>query len=495
MNVLRRTLFFGACVMHLAAAVASAQTVAVQGGEKLPAVRTLRSILAGDYLLLTSDTTLPATFRHPGNLVVLGAEVRLEGEVAGNVGVVNGALFVRPRARIGGTVAVVGGELIASGLAEVGAVQEAPLSTTVTLGAEPERVRVTVVPPPPPARLELPGTFGLLSPRYDRVDGLSLTYTPRFNLTRSDSGAFVVPRLVYHSARGDLDGGVLLDLPVARGYRAVAEVATETVTNDRWIRGDFVNTLTSLAFRDDQRNYYHADRVTASVARVSGEPVLQGELFWAPFLTLLASRDRSLRASDPWSLLGDDWRDNPPVREATIASATAGTRLRWNGRSSAFVGAGSVEFAPPGVSDVSFAQAVFDGLWSMQALWTHTIDVRLHAMAPLGGGAPPQRWSFVGGSTTLPTLGVADRRGDHVYFVESVYVVPLPQVELPVIGSPSFEAVHKIGNAWISGEDAPAWVQNVGVGVRVLRFVQVRVLVDPAGSPLEPAFGISVGLP
>lgn len=495
MSRLRRALLGTACALAWGVVPAAAQTVGLQGGEKLQAVRTLRTILAGEYLLLTRDTTLPASFRHPGNLVVLGAEVRLEGEVAGNVGVVDGVLFVRPRARIGGTVAVVGGELVASGLAEVGPIEEAPLSATVALDRQPDRVQLTVTPPPPPSRMEFPGTFGLLLPTYDRVDGISLTYAPLIHLVRRDSSAFVIPRLVYHFARGDVDGGVLLDAPVARGYRAAAELTSATVTNDRWVRGDLVNTFASLAFRDDARNYYHADRVSVGVARIWGEPVLQGNLFWAPFLTLLASRDRSLRESDPWSLFGGEWRANPPIRDGSILSATAGTRLRWNGQTSTFVGAGSVELAPAGVSDIAFAQTVFDGFWSMQALWTHTIDVRLHAMTPLGGGAPPQRWSFVGGGATLPTLPIADRRGDHVYFVESVYVVPLPSVELPLVGSPSIEAVHKIGNAWVSGESAPAWVQNIGVGVRVLLALQLRVLVDPAANPLQPAFGVSFGLP
>lgn len=485
-----------ALLLCLLPATGGAQTLGLQGGEKLPAVRTFREILErGNYLLLSRDTVLPANFRFAGDLVVLGAEVRLEGEVAGAAAVVNGALFVRPRARIGGTVAVIGGELIASGLATVGPVEEAPLSATVTLDRQPDEVLVVVVPPPPPARLELPGLFGLNFPTYDRVDGLTLAYAPRFNLTRSDSGAFVVPRIAYHFARGAFDGGVLVDVPLRRNTRAVAELASATVTNDRWIRGDFANSAIALAFGDDSRDYYHADRATLTVLRPWGEPVLHGQLFWAPFVTLLASRDRSLAASDPWSLLGDDWRPNPPIEEGTIISATAGTRLRWNGRTSSFVGAGSVEYAPAGIGDTEFAQLVVDGIWTMQALWTHALTVRPHIMQPLGGGAPPQRFSFVGGGATLPTLALAERRGDHVYFLESVYSVPFPSVMLPLIRSPTVELVHKIGNAWVTGENVPAWEQNVGLGVRFLRVVQVRIVVNPADRPLTPAIGIAISLP
>jgi hypothetical protein len=196
-----------------------------------------------------------------------------------------------------------------------------------------------------------------------------------------------------------------------------------------------------------------------------------------------------------WALFGDDWRPNPPIAEGTLVSAVAGVEAGWRGATSAFDGDAAVEWAPGGPGDFQFAQLRAQGRWSMRALWNHAIEVNGITFLPLGGdAAPPQRWSFVGGSNTLPTLERAALRGDHVVFVESAYAIPLPQISVPLLGVPNLRLVHATGTAWVTGADAPPWEQNLGVGL-AFSLLEAMLYVDPAGDPLEAEFNLGLTLP
>ncbi len=175
-------------------------------------------------------------------------------------------------------------------------------------------------------------------------------------------------------------------------------------------------------------------------------------------------------------------------------SLLAGTQYQWRGPTSRFDGAVDLEHALAAAGDAGFTRALLEGSYQARALRTHQLRVYFRGMAPLGGSEPPpQRYGILGGSGTLLSEPIAAFRGDHLAYVESSYQVPIPWVVLPLLGSPSVEAIHKVGAAWV-GSAEPEWVQNAGVGV-IFAFVAARAVVNPAERPLRPHFSFGLSIP
>jgi len=471
-----------------------AQDVRVEGAADSRAVRIAREILAaGNYLRMDRDTVLPAGFRTAGDLVVVDAEVRLEGTVEGRVAVLGGVLFVRPGARVVGPIVNLGGEVYPSGLAQVGEIVEAEpeLEVGVEFDTAGARVRVAL-----PERGPSFKPFGFRLPTYDRVDGLTLTVAPSFLVAGDADGPRVDGWVSYHTARGSLGGGVAAAAPLGGGLRLEARVERATLTNERWARGDLANTGGSLVFANDLRDYWETDRAVVTLTRLHAEPLIAGERAWEPRVGVMAMRDRSLRNRDPWSLRGDFDRDNPEVDELEWASAVAGAAFRWVGSTTAFTGDAAVERALPALDGADFTQWTVDGLWTMQALYLHQVGVRFRAMGTLGGEpALRQRRTFLGGVATLPTFETAAFRGDRLAYVRSTYAIPLPpRLALPIVGPPSLRFTHAAGMAWATGTSMPKWEQNLGAGL-VFSLASAELFIDPAAGGFDPTLTLAVELP
>lgn len=483
-------------VLALGAGPVGAQSLEVRGGAGGAGAAMLRRIVERDsFRIIDRDTVLPASTRIEADLVVVEADVRLEGVVEGSVAVLGGELFLRPGSRVGGGVVVAGGEVYPSGLATVGEIHRLPLNVGVEVGEGNGGYTVDLVPPPPPSPLAPDGIAGVGFPTYDRVNGVTVRVGGRLRLGSDPDGAHLRGTALYHSARGEVGGIGAFEVPLGRGLWAVAEAARTPVTNEQWIRGDLPNSLAALFARSDARNYHQSDELSFSLLRRPSQPTIQGETFVGPRLTLRASRDRSLSSSGPWSLFGDEWRPNPPIAEGTLVSLTGGAAGAWRGATSRFDGDVAVEWAPSGWGDFAFTQLVAAGRWEMMGLWGHSIQVYGRTLLPLGeSGAPPQRWSFVGGTNTLPTLEFGALRGDHLVFVKSIYSAPVSRVQLPVLGVPSLQVVHAAGSAWRTGEPSPRWEQNLGAGF-AFSLLEAVVYVDPAERPLEPRLNLGLSLP
>jgi hypothetical protein len=464
-----------------------------------PAERVLAGILErGQYRVLARDTVLAPTFLEPGDLIITDAEVRLEGQVTGDVAVVNGQLFIRPGARIGGTVAVLGGEVYPSRLASTGPLIRVDPRVRVTTerqpGAEEGAVAyaLTVEPPPAPPRFVLPGTFGAALPTYDRVDGLRITVGAQYRFTGDTlTGPSAEVFASYASARGRFGGGAQAALPLDSTIRLTARLERATFTNERWIRGDLVNSALALVFGLDERNYYESDRLTLRVARTFNPEVRVG-LRFAPSGFVLASRDRSLAAADPWSLSGGGLaRENPEIDDGVLISAGVGSLVRYQGRFATFDGELGVEQGVPGVGDHGFTHGVAAGLFRTPVLWRHRISVRFRVLQPITGDVPRQRWSFVGGPGTLPFVGTGELWGDNLRFVESAYEIPLTWITLRYLGSPFLQFTQTSGVAWPSGTPEPEWRSDLGVGLRFFPgYISVRF--DPSAERLRPRLGLGV---
>lgn len=503
---LLRVLLGAALCLASAAPVAAAQEAAVSilGSDSYRAVRIARALIArGSYQVISGDTVLPPTFQATGDLVITTGDVRLEGTVAGEVAVLGGGLFVRPGARIDGRIAVLGGGVYPSGLATVGEIvrlppgaraSEAALAAPVEEAAVPEIV--VRVESPPAVRFEPLGFFGFLAPGYDRVNAVTLRGAVRWSVRTRGGEATVVPSLAYYSARGELGGGASAVIPVYPTLALELDGGRTVATNDAWVRSDILNTLAALTFANDLRDYYQADVARVTLRRALQDPVLEGDFTLIPFLAGQLERGRPLRARTPWSLFGDDedWRGNLQVPELSIGSVSAGTAARWKGGTTSFEGNLALEQAVYSSDERLFTQLVGDGSWAMDGLAsTDVFSVAAHLSGSFGRTAPRQRWSFVGGVTTLPTAEPAFERGDNVVFVRSVYGRMLPAIVLPLAGVPTAEIIHAIGTAWTRGGRAPQWRQNLGLGLR-FAVLEAAFYLDPANTS-ENRFIVGVSVP
>ncbi len=356
----------------------------LEGAADSRAVRIAREVLAaGNYLRMDRDTVLPASFRTAGDLVVVDADVRLEGTVEGRVAVLGGVLFIRPGARVAGPIVNLGGEVYPSGLAQVGEIVEAEPELRVGVEFDTAGARVRVALPDDGPSFK---PFGPRLPTYDRVDGLTVAAGPAFLFTGDPDGPRVDAWVSYHTARSSFGGGVSGSTPLGRALRLDARVERGTFTNEGWSRGDLANTLGSLVFASDFRDYWESDRAAVTLSRPHPEALIAGEYALEPRVTLMATRDRSLRNRDPWALFDDFDRENPAVDEIEWASALVGAGFRWVGSTTTFAGDAAVERALPALGDeADFTQWTVDGLWTMQALHLHQIGVRFRAMGTLGG--------------------------------------------------------------------------------------------------------------
>ena len=475
---------------------AAAQRVTVRGDDRSRAAEIAREVLArGNYLRIDRDTILPATFAAPGDLVIYDADVRLEGSVAGAVAVLGGHLYLRPGSRVGGEIAVIDGGVYRSAKAQHGAISESHPSTVIVRGDSTGRAGdstlvATVIGPP------LPKSFRplFLTPTYDRVNGATVAGGAQFRFSPDPGSGLVSAFLAYRHKQDDHLGGQLrLEYPLRiQSLRVEAELSRQTRTNDAWHHGDIVNSVTAAVVGRDYRDYYDADRASVFVTRPVGKPIIAGESWLGPRIGVQVERARSLETEpDLPSLLGHGLeRENPPVLEGTIVSAIAGATLRWRGQTVQLEGLAQVE---QGFGDATFTQALAWADFYTLTFRLQSVHVYARAMLPIASDAPPQRFGNLGGPGTLPTIAIASFRGDHLVYVGSEYLIPLSRkLEIPYLGQPSIELVHSAGAAWTGS--APAFVQNVGGGVRFF-LARAGIVVNPAADDLDPAVYWSFSLP
>ncbi|NJD10260.1 MAG: hypothetical protein FIB01_07385 [Gemmatimonadetes bacterium] len=451
-----------------------------------------------DTLIARSDTV-----REP--LLIVGATVRLEGTLLGDVVAVGADLFIRPSARVQGAVLNVAGGWYASDLATVsGRLDNRPDAPyAVEHGDAVRIIRGTREP-----RLL---SLAPLVPGYDRVDAFSPAVRARLLLP---AGGRLEPSIEtwagFHSARGRLDGGAAALL--ARGKTSLAlGVERTTLTNDGWIRGPISNAISYLWDGTDVRDYYQARRSWVELRH----RLEQGARMTTVWVRGQVEDAHSLNAGDPWTLFEpDSTRPNRPVDDGRISSLLAGATVSWRRPTFETVLAGATEYAVDAFdSDFIFRSYRLDLAWAMPAFRNHTLEIAAHAQGPLPFGSehpwpvpggqpascdcttppatiPRQRWSHVGGSGTLHTFGDAAFQGSRVLFVESRYGIPLgPSLRLPFLGAPTFELLHAAGMAWT--RDASRHLeQNVGFRLRY-NLLYLRFLSNPANGDIKFNAGVA----
>jgi hypothetical protein len=276
-----------------------------------------------------------------------------------------------------------------------------------------------------------------------------------------------------------------------------------------------INSGAAIFVGTDARNYYRADRASLRFIRT----LTTGNYTFAPFLGGNIEKDwstGSLRPTErPWSVFGRSdtlkmLRANPAVLNGNIGSILGGTGMDYfRGEVDAKVEV-TVEhalrspvercFAPPGgefcaVERGTFTQGTIHGELFFPTFGTQTFSFRGHAVVS-GDSVPPQRYAYLGGSATLPTVDLLALGGDRLFYAEGEYMIPINRIMLRMLGSPFIALRYAVGSAGV--RDLPPFIQNLGIGVGI-SFLRVDYNIDPAGdrSPFSErsAFSFGVSIP
>lgn len=476
----------------LSAAPLDAQRVQLAGrGDVEWDARLRRIVDSGSYTVLPHDTLIANGDTLRGSILAAGITLRLAGVVEGDLVGVDANLFLRPGARVTGDVVNIAGGYYPSEQAVVmGSVTSAP---NAPYDVERRGDTFRIVGTESRSLLETDGFRGIRPPAYDRVNGLTVSVggrllLPRIGVAEPFVGAFVG----YQTERSEVMGGGELGVRRRRTELAVGAQRV-SLTNEQWIRGDLLNAWSSFWNGKDYRNYYDADRFYAEIRRTLEE----GPRTSRARIRFQAEDARSLAAGDPWTILDpDSVRSNPPIDDGRTTSALLAFDTDWQQPNSELEGALQFEVARDVLGgDFSFARFSLNADYAMRAFANHTLEVEGYFQGPLPGtdSLPRQRWSFVGGSSTLYTFEFNDFPGDRIAFVESEYFIPFPnRLRLPLVGVPTFSVFHHIGSGWSHGQSA-SFEQNVGARLNLF-FLYFRVVADPTDFD-NTEFGIGLTTP
>lgn len=461
--------------------------------------RVLRAVLARPHVAVVPGVPtlgLPRDTTFDSTIVVIGADVTVASHVRGDVVVVGGDLFLHPGADIEGRAMAFGGGVYNSLLARVQgglfAYRDARFVVTQTGnqialafdrgGQSDERVVVA-----------LPGLYGARIPSYTRVDGLVLPVGPR--LVLAGGRVDVDPVITYRSHLGTVDPW--LDVRVGLDGRTDLDVSggRTTRTNDAWARSDWVNSAATLVFGDDERNYYRATEGSARLRRRWESTFGLVE----PWVGVRVEEARSLgpmpgATSAPWTFVDRHdttaiLRPNPAIAPGRISSGELGARASYDDGEIRGRGTLRVELPWDAPGDARFVQTTFDGLLSLPTFRTQRLAVEAHAVTTMGDVAPPQRYAYLGGGSTIATLDELAMGGDQLLYLSGTYLVPLGWPRLPYVGGLTLGARYAVGSAGV--DRLPDFVQNVGARL-ALGLLRVDYLVDPATGDRSISFGVSM---
>ena len=291
------------------------------------------------------DVTLPGDSRFQGSLALHRGTLRIGGRVEGPIAVANGTLHLLPGADVRGDILVIGGRLIrAPGAAHTGRQRvywdAAPVVRTED-GLLELRERRRTIRDLAAARTSFQTgkvrTTLLLTTggTYNRIEGLPIVFGPSFDLRTSRRSAL----------RLDLRG----ILRTAGSESRLSDFGYEARTEFRYGR------------------FGVAGRVYSELAAIEDHPLSLSEVGWSSFLLQRDYRDyydrrgyggtlwaqatrslrlevsrrrdeeRSVRATDPWSLFrnSDRWRPNPPIDDGHYI--TTGVQLDFDTRNERYL--------------------------------------------------------------------------------------------------------------------------------------------------------------
>ena len=467
----------------------------------------LARTLAGSYVVIPPAGTraiLPRETTYARTVIVLGRDVVVEDTVHGDVIVVGGDLYMHPGADISGRAIAMGGGVYESTMSRVGGGVQAYREFTYEIVRIPGGWALSYKPIEVAAEpFTVQGTYGLRVPTYDRSDGLSLAVAPSFELPRT--AVRVEARITYRSQLGRLDPSVVIVDSLDRQTALSVFIGRSTFSNDGWIWTDLVNSLEVLWRGNDSRNYFRATRGDVTL----GRRWTFSTATLSPYVGARLESATSVRpglnpTSGPWSFFGrrdsDDMRrPNPAIDPGNTASALAGLELNWATSDITARVRLDEEFGAFGencgacdlVAQANFAQTTFDGTITFPTFATERLRVDGHAVITSHGDVTlPQRWAYVGGPGSIPTIDMLSRGGDQLLYMDARYEIPLDRVTLPLAGAPIVTLREILGGAALGR--FPTLAQATGVRLSA-GFFYVEWLVDPATRRQHHTYGVTIG--
>ena len=476
-----------------------------------------RAVLAPHFAI--PPATQPATLRrdttYSTTVIVLGRDAIVEGTVHGDVIVVGGDLYMHPGGHIAGRAVSIGGGVYESTLARIGAGISAYSDFTydITLSNGIYILSYREVMAHETSPISWPGFYGFGIPTYDRSNGLSIGAGPRFALPRTR--VTLEPRLTYRSQLGAIDANVLVTDSLGRQTAITVSAKHSTYSNDTWIWSDLLNSAEFLIFGNDSRNYFRGGRVDLAV----GHRVESATWVLAPSITGRYEETHSVRPDSfptggPFTFFGrhdvdDRLRPNPQVLEGSVASIIGAARLDFedqgiiaglrlgveagrfrpkNDLVDAIPTAGSPTEIPAFFRADDFVQGTIDGSISFPTFGTQSLEVSGHAVLTTRGPTPRQRYAYVGGSGTIPTIDMLELGGDQLLYLDAAYSIPIERLKLPLVGPPTVMIRHAMGSAGVG--HLPELEQATGLRL-ILSIIYGEFLVDPATGRTHGAFGLS----
>jgi len=495
--------------------LARAQTPTVRAADLGPGKgpRILAGALAHPYVVVppgVGEAMLPRDSTYAATVLVLGRTAVVEGTVHGDIIVVGGDLHLHPRAIVSGRAIAIGGGVYESTMSRVGGGTLAFRDFTydVTTGADGYDLRYRSLLDQPRTLLTWPGAYGLRVPTYDRASGLSVPVAPAI---APGTRLRIEPRITYRSQLGEIDPSGEIRYRLNSRTALTASGGRATFTNDAWIWPDLVNSLATLAAGHDTRNYYRATRFDAAVSRSAewGDGTMGG-YFGGRWERAESVRPGPEVNGGPWTIIGrhdrdDILRPNPAVDRSTIISGLLGASLEQEtqgivARARVDVEGGGVALADAG--DNAFLQSTLDGVITFPTFGAQSLRFHGHAVATASGSiaadkvtvpalgatgqgapllvretkTPRQRFVYVGGAGSVPSLGLLERGGDQLIYLDSRYNFPLTAVPLPFGAFPVLSLREVLGGADI--RRWPTLAQATGVRLSV-SVAYVEFLVDP----------------
>jgi hypothetical protein len=480
----------------LCAQPARAQDVVVRDAGAGQGADIVRRITAGPHVVRagTTDLVLPRDSAVTTSLLVLGRPTYLASRVQGDVVVVGADLFLRPGADVSGRAVAIGGTVVPTSLGRVAGGMESLRDESYAVERADGRYlldyRSLRVEDEPEPMFQLDGMMGVKIPRYDRVEGLSLPVGVLLQF--NDHALELAPSATYRSRRGVVDPALEIRTRETAPTRLVARVARDTRSNDRWIYGDLINSLTTIWAGSDTRNYFRSDLVEARVIHRFGE---EGLMSLAPYLGGRLEYVKPITAvGNVWSAFGRHSvekmaRPNPLVEPGHIGSALAGARFRSAGFATSAIDVDVEQSVrvPRGTS--SFTQVTLDGEVMLPSFRTHFMQFHAHAVGTRGD-APLARFAYLGGSGTLRTLDLLEQGGTALFYLESRYLIPIDLIQLPVVGTPIITLRDAFGSAGVGSLPSFQHEVGVGIGMSVVRVEYTHSVAGKSGHE----FGVGISL-
>jgi hypothetical protein len=398
-------------------------------GEELDTTSTVRRYRATEgAITFSGNTSIDATDKIEGNVVVKGGTLTVVGLVQGDALAINGDIIVKDGGKITGNARSINGKVIKEGNGTIDGYVEESSST------RDSRLSRRMYVPKRSYRFNeywldeniFPDDFIF---RYNRVEGLFLGLGSEKKFYWDGSkvvSGYGSAGYAFRIHRWRLNLGLDREFATENAlYETGVEGHSLTDTKDEWIMKLGENNAVAILWHEDYRDYYTREGFSLHAARYTKE---------RGFATQLRVDYRiddysSLSKETDWSLFrsSHSFRDNPAVEEGTMHSivGTAGlSTLERTGRRT--VGWNILATAERGGDafggHFNFTQVVVD-VRRFQPLSDYdNINVRLR-VGSLEGDYVQQKSFEIGGANTLPAYGYKEFGGNRMLLGNFEYVL------------------------------------------------------------------------